>query len=144
MSTHGDLSCLSKPIQNVIISTAMKLVHYEASYPRMNYIHVSPHIGKTWLFTKGLEWLMPHHKSLTTHSQFQCKELAQPAFYAVADDFNLTFVKNEDVEVFKNVLGGYHAYNPANNETKLCLRCMPVIFRHCRQRISVKNMPQNC
>ena len=30
---------------------------------------------------------------------------------------------------------------PANNETKLCLRCMPVI---CRQRISVKNMPQNC
>ena len=33
---------------------------------------------------------------------------------------------------------------PANNETKLCLRCMPVICRHCRQRISVKNMPQNC
>ena len=33
---------------------------------------------------------------------------------------------------------------PANNETKKCLRCMPVICRHCRQRISVKNMPQNC
>ena len=49
---------------------------------------------------------MPHHKSLTTHSQFQYKELAQPAFYVVADDFNLTFVKNDDVETFKNVLGG--------------------------------------
>ena len=36
------------------------------------------------------------------------------------------------------------ANTPANNETKLCLRCMPVICRHCRQRISVKNMPQNC
>ena len=34
--------------------------------------------------------------------------------------------------------------SPANNETKLCLRCKPVICRHCRQRISVKNMPQNC
>ena len=33
---------------------------------------------------------------------------------------------------------------PANNETKICLRYMPVICRHCRQRISVKNMPQNC
>ena len=33
---------------------------------------------------------------------------------------------------------------PANNETKLCLRCMAAICRHCRQRISVKNMSQNC
>ena len=38
----------------------------------------------------------------------------------------------------------HHSKDPANNETKLCLRCMPVICRHCRQRISVKNMPQNC
>ena len=38
----------------------------------------------------------------------------------------------------------YERAIPANNETKLCLRCMPVICRHCRQRISIKNMPQNC
>ena len=57
MSSHADLSCLYTSIQNVIMSTAMKLVHYDMSYPRMNYIHVwgSPHIGKTWPFSKGLE-----------------------------------------------------------------------------------------
>ena len=33
---------------------------------------------------------------------------------------------------------------PANNGSKICLRRMTVICRHCRQRISVKNMSQNC
>ena len=107
-STHSDFNCLSKNIQNVIISTALKLIHYNSSYRRCNYIHVwgSPHIGNTWLFVKGLEWLMSHHKSLATHSQFMYKELCQPAYFDIADDFNMTFTKNEDVEIFKNVLGG--------------------------------------
>ena len=34
--------------------------------------------------------------------------------------------------------------SPANNGTKICLRRMTVICRHCRQQISVKNMSKNC
>ena len=34
--------------------------------------------------------------------------------------------------------------HPANNGTKICLRRMTVICRHCRQQISVKNMSKNC
>ena len=49
-----------------------------------------------------------------------------------------------NTENIKNSNTIHIASCPANNETKLCLRCMPVICRHCRQRISVKNMPQNC
>ena len=40
MSSHADLTCLSQNLQNVIISCAMKLVHYDVSYPRINYIHI--------------------------------------------------------------------------------------------------------
>ena len=130
MSTQADLSCLSINVQNVIISCAMKLVHYEQSYPRMNYLHIwgNPHIGKTWLFAKGLEWLMPHHKSLTTHSQFQYKELAQPAFYAIADDFNMTFVKTDEVETFKNVLGGQPTSVQEKGVVSQSSHRMPVIL----------------
>lgn len=107
---HNIYCNLTKKHQLIMLSIAMKIMHFKSSDGRCNFIRISgtSNIGKTWFVMKGLNWLNPHHPSLTVNKNtaFEYKELCMPAFFACMDDFNTEFFKTEDVEIFKKVIGG--------------------------------------
>lgn len=109
-AAHRNFCTMQDKHRLLMLGIALKIVHYDISSRRQNYVRVSgpPNVGKSWFIAKGLEWLCPHHSSVTVgyNTAFEYKELAQPAFFTIMDDFNTEFVKTSDVETFKKVVGG--------------------------------------
>lgn len=127
---HYNLAQWSDGIINLMMITALKIVQFEKTCTRDNYIlvHGPPNCGKTWLFTVGLRFLVPHHSTLSTEGQFAYKELAEPGFYAISDDFNTSFTTTRDVEQFKKVIGGQDLSVQDKGQCAVGTLKMPIIL----------------
>lgn len=101
---HGMTLFFDLPLewQNAVVAVCALILLKQPVKTSLVWITGAPDSGKSYIFSKGLDWLKPINKSIQMTGTFAFGGLANPGLICMQDDVGVVFDTETQIELFKN------------------------------------------